>query len=72
MTEETTTGFFSEGGALSAAHPRYDHRPQQEAMAAAVAAAISEKATLLVEAGTGVGKSLAYLYPFVAGGQAGP
>lgn len=61
-------GFFAEGGPLSRVHPRYDHRPQQEAMAAAVEEAIAEKATLLAEAGTGVGKSLAYLYPFVQGG----
>ncbi len=69
MTEETTTGFFAEGGALSKVHPRYDHRPQQEAMAAAVERAIAEKSTLLVEAGTGVGKSLAYLYPLVRAGN---
>ncbi|MDP8235561.1 MAG: ATP-dependent DNA helicase [Candidatus Erginobacter occultus] len=66
---EPAAGFFAEGGALSGSHPRYDHRPQQEAMAAAVAEAIEEKATLLVEAGTGVGKSLAYLHPFVAAGR---
>ena len=74
IAEETggtpPAGFFSEGGPLSAVHPRYDHRPQQEAMAAAVEEAIGEKATLLVEAGTGVGKSLAYLYPFVRPGRA--
>lgn len=38
-------------------------------MAAAVERAIAEKTTLLVEAGTGVGKSLAYLHPFVAAGR---
>lgn len=69
-TESAAAGFFSEGGRLSATHPRYDHRPEQEAMAAAVQEAIADQATLLVEAGTGVGKSLAYLYPFVAGGRA--
>ena len=40
-----------------------DHRPQQEAMARAVAAAMKDDAPLLFEAGTGVGKSLAYLVP---------
>ncbi|MBF0606093.1 MAG: helicase C-terminal domain-containing protein [Candidatus Magnetobacterium sp. LHC-1] len=39
----------------------YEYRPQQEAMANAVMAALQDKTNLLVEAGTGVGKSLAYL-----------
>ncbi len=41
----------------------FERRPQQEQMAAAVANALSEGAHLLVEAGTGTGKSLAYLAP---------
>lgn len=40
-----------------------EHRPQQETMARAVAAALRDDAPLLFEAGTGVGKSLAYLVP---------
>lgn len=40
-----------------------EHRPQQEAMARAVADAFSSDQPLLFEAGTGVGKSLAYLLP---------
>lgn len=40
-----------------------EHRPQQEHMARAVAAALRDDAPLLFEAGTGVGKSLAYLVP---------
>jgi ATP-dependent DNA helicase DinG len=40
-----------------------EHRPQQEAMARAVAAAVQADEPLLFEAGTGVGKSLAYLVP---------
>ena len=43
----------------------YEPRPQQAAMADAVAAAINEKHHLLVEAGTGVGKSFAYLVPAI-------
>ncbi len=43
--------------------PAATHRPGQQSMAAAVAAAIEERAHLLVEAGTGTGKSLAYLVP---------
>src|SRR5947209_213181 len=43
----------------------YESRPQQLAMAEAVAAAIDEPHHLMVEAGTGVGKSFAYLVPAV-------
>ncbi len=42
---------------------RLDHRPQQEEMARAIAAALKADEPLLFEAGTGVGKSLAYLVP---------
>ena len=44
----------------------YVYRPQQEAMARAVQEALERDEHLLVEAGTGVGKSLAYLLPLVA------
>ena len=40
-----------------------EYRPEQDQMARAVAAAFTEDASLLFEAGTGVGKSLAYLVP---------
>ena len=53
---------FAEGGWLQDAL-RLEHRPQQEQMARAVAAAMRDDAPLLFEAGTGVGKSLAYLAP---------
>jgi Rad3-related DNA helicase/REP element-mobilizing transposase RayT len=43
----------------------YEHRPQQLEMAAAVERAFAEKHHLLVEAGTGVGKSFAYLLPAI-------
>ncbi len=43
----------------------YEHRPQQIEMAAAVEKSLHGKAHLIVEAGTGVGKSLAYLVPLV-------
>lgn len=43
----------------------YEARPQQLAMAEAVSAAMSAKARLMVEAGTGVGKSFAYLVPAI-------
>src|SRR6185436_11163902 len=44
---------------------RYEHRPQQLEMAAAVESAFKEGHHLLVEAGTGVGKSFAYLLPAI-------
>jgi ATP-dependent DNA helicase DinG len=53
---------FGEGGTLCAAL-QLEHRPEQEQMAHAVAAALAGDAPLLFEAGTGVGKSLAYLVP---------
>jgi ATP-dependent DNA helicase DinG len=43
----------------------YEYRPQQREMAAAVENALENKTHLIVEAGTGVGKSLAYLVPLV-------
>lgn len=53
---------FAEGGWLQSAL-ELEHRPQQEHMARAVAASFASDETLLFEAGTGVGKSLAYLLP---------
>src|SRR5256885_3502489 len=44
---------------------KYEHRPQQLEMAAAVEQAFTEGHHLLVEAGTGVGKSFAYLLPAI-------
>jgi ATP-dependent DNA helicase DinG len=53
---------FAETGWLCATL-KIEHRPQQEKMARAVAAAMHDDEALLFEAGTGVGKSLAYLLP---------
>jgi ATP-dependent DNA helicase DinG len=51
------------GGPFSKHFKGYEHRPQQVAMLRAVARAISEGRHLMVEAGTGIGKSYAYLVP---------
>ncbi len=59
---ELTAATFAEGGWLER-HLNLEHRPQQAAMARAVAAAFRDDEPLLFEAGTGVGKSLAYLIP---------
>ena len=45
---------------------RYERRPEQEAMVQAVDSALREREALIVEAGTGVGKSFAYLLPAIA------
>ena len=45
--------------------PHYEHRPQQMEMAEAVLDCLTQKERLLVEAGTGVGKSFAYLIPAI-------
>jgi ATP-dependent DNA helicase DinG len=53
---------FSEDGKLSSL-PKYESRPQQLQMAQAITAALDSRLHLIVEAPTGVGKSLAYLIP---------
>ncbi|MCX8511115.1 MAG: DEAD/DEAH box helicase, partial [Chthoniobacteraceae bacterium] len=53
---------FSETGKLSGA-ASFEYRPEQQQMAGAVAASLEQGGHLVVEAGTGVGKSLAYLLP---------
>jgi ATP-dependent DNA helicase DinG len=55
---------FSPEGILSHAK-NFEYRPQQQQMAVAVAKALEEGEHLVVEAGTGVGKSLAYLVPSI-------
>jgi len=55
---------FSEDGLLAQAK-NFEYRPEQQAMAVAVARALQEERHLVVEAGTGVGKSIAYLAPSI-------
>src|SRR5579859_4173374 len=55
---------FSPNGLLSRAS-NFEFRPQQQQMAVAVARALENREHLVVEAGTGVGKSLAYLVPAI-------
>ena len=61
---ERVREIFSPSGLLGTAE-NFEFRPEQQEMAVAVAQAISEERHLVVEAGTGVGKSLAYLIPAV-------
>jgi len=55
--------YFSPGGILSQSIPGYQERPEQAQMAERIAAALENHRHCLVEAGTGVGKSLSYLVP---------
>ncbi|NOK36050.1 ATP-dependent DNA helicase [Corallococcus exercitus] len=57
------------GGALEEALPAYEHRPEQLQMARAVERAFAEGSYLLAEAGTGTGKTLAYLVPALLSGR---
>jgi ATP-dependent DNA helicase DinG len=61
--------FFAPGGILSKTHPAYEFRRGQLQMAQAVEQALSEKRHLIVEAGTGTGKTLAYLVPVIRSGK---
>jgi ATP-dependent DNA helicase DinG len=57
---------FGPDGLIAGAHPDYEYRPGQVEMAEAVLRAFENKRHLIVEAGTGTGKTLAYLVPAVA------
>jgi ATP-dependent DNA helicase DinG len=59
---ERVRAIFAPDGLLAKAR-NFEYRPQQQEMAAAVARTLEEERHLVVEAGTGVGKSLAYLVP---------
>ncbi|PYL47301.1 MAG: ATP-dependent helicase [Verrucomicrobia bacterium] len=61
---EWTASLFSADGLLAKAK-NFERRPQQQQMAVALARALEEERHLVIEAGTGVGKSLAYLGPAV-------
>lgn len=61
--------FFGRGGTLSQWHPNYEFRPGQVEMAEAVESALTDKRHLIVEAGTGTGKTLAYLVPALLSGK---
>lgn len=60
---DALAALISPGGLFERAFPGYEHRPQQVEMLKAVAEAFNIPAHLLIEAGTGTGKSLAYLLP---------
>lgn len=59
------------GGAIARRLPSYEARPEQARMAEAVTRAIEGESHLMVEAGTGVGKSFAYLVPAILAASEG-
>ncbi len=61
--------FFAPGGILASSSLPYEYRPGQLEMAKAVERALAERRHLIVEAGTGTGKTLAYLLPALRTGQ---
>ncbi len=65
----TARRFFGRHGLLAKWHPRFEFRPGQLEMAEAVEEALADKRHLIVEAGTGTGKTLAYLLPAIVSGK---
>ncbi|SVA60226.1 uncharacterized protein METZ01_LOCUS113080, partial [marine metagenome] len=65
MIKENVVKFLGVNGILSEKLEGFEHRPQQVKMAQAVETAFSQAKHLIVEAGTGTGKSLAYLIPAI-------
>ena len=66
--QEEVSAAFARGGALAQADPNHVQREVQLRMALGVAQAIDERSALVVEAGTGVGKTFAYLVPALLSG----
>lgn len=71
MTALDTQSVLGPSGRIAARLNDFEHRPQQMEMAEAVARAIQESSHLIVEAGTGVGKSFAYLVPAILAAASG-
>jgi len=64
-----TRPFFGPGGALARALPEFEERASQRALSEAVGRVLGDGGILLAEAGTGTGKTLAYLLPAVELGR---
>jgi len=69
VIREAVAQALSAGGALASRVPGFRPRDAQQAMAEAVASAIEADETLVVEAGTGIGKTFAYLVPALLSGR---
>ncbi len=68
MTRNAVRRFFGRDGMLATKHTGFELRKGQMDMAKAVEEALAEKRKLIVEAGTGTGKTLAYLVPALCPG----
>ena len=66
---QATRAALQLGGALAQADPGFIERPQQLDLASAMALAVDQRQTLVAEAGTGVGKTFAYLVPLLLSGR---
>jgi predicted DnaQ family exonuclease/DinG family helicase len=65
LDSDALTAMLSPGGLFEAQFPGFEYRDEQVQMLQAVASAFNDSGVLLVEAGTGTGKSLAYLLPAI-------
>jgi ATP-dependent DNA helicase DinG len=69
MLPMLTARALDEGGALASAIPGYAPRPAQQRLGVAIAEAMADREALVAEAGTGTGKTYAYLVPALLSGQ---
>jgi ATP-dependent DNA helicase DinG len=69
QSSQSFAEIFGADGPLARALPGYAYRPEQAQMAAAVGAALAHLTPLIVEAGTGTGKTFAYLVPALLSGR---
>lgn len=60
---------FGPSGWLARHHPRFEYRPGQLEMAESIESSVENGQHLIIEAGTGTGKTLAYLVPLIRSGQ---
>jgi len=67
--EVSIEGIFGPGGLLEKRHPGYEFRPSQLGMAEIVEGAFEKQQHVVIEAGTGTGKTLAYLIPAIRSGR---
>jgi ATP-dependent DNA helicase DinG len=67
--EVTSEAIFGPGGLLEKRHPGYEFRPSQLAMAKIADEAFEKHQQVMIEAGTGTGKTLAYLIPAIRSGR---
>jgi len=63
LSEETVAGLLAQNGPFAKVFSGFEHRPEQEEMLTSVTKAMYHNQHLIVEGGTGVGKSMAYLLP---------